>query len=63
MKKYMVVYIIEGEQHAIFSDDMEKVEQFRMDTECGMGGYAEVYVRSEPTEENDYQEAYELFYC
>ena len=50
MKKYMVVYVIDGEENAWFSDDKEKAEQFRMDVSCGMGGYAEVYERMPETE-------------
>lgn len=43
MKKYMIVYKADGEQSVIFSDDSFKVEQIRMDIECGLGGYAQVY--------------------
>ena len=63
MKKYMVVYSIDGEPGAMFTDDSEKAEDFRMNTECGMGGLAEVYIRQEPSEENDYDDSYTLLYC
>lgn len=62
MKKYMVVYSVEGHAGAAFFDDMTAAEQFRMDTECGMGGYAEVYERQTPTVENDYCDGYAFLY-
>ena len=52
MKKYMVVTKIEGSQGACFFDELTKAEQYRMDAECGMGGYAEVYEYKEETEED-----------
>ena len=45
MKKYMVVMMFEGEQHVSFFDDAMAADNCRMDCECGMGGYAEVYER------------------
>ena len=63
MEKYMVVTRIEGKSGARFFDDREKAEQYRMDCECGVGGYAEVYVREEPTEENDFMDGYVLGWC
>ena len=62
MEKYMVVYAVEKQTGAAFFDDITAAEQFRMDTECGMGGYAEVYERQTPTEENDYFDGYEFLY-
>lgn len=71
MKKYMIVYstpedinqftgeIIPSEQSAIFTDDREKAEQVRMDCECGLGGYAEVYRRTG----RKGNQRYELWYC
>ena len=43
MKKYMVVYKIDGESCAYFTDDSIKAEQVRMDCECGLGARAQVY--------------------
>lgn len=43
MKKYMVIYKIDGETKAYFTDDREKADQFHMDTECGFGGRVQVY--------------------
>lgn len=43
MKKYMVVYKIDCETNAYFTDDSIKADNFRMDCECGMGGIAQVY--------------------
>lgn len=45
MKRYMVVSIVDGMQYAYFTDEYLQAEQYRMDCECGMGGYAEVYER------------------
>ena len=57
MKRYMVVYstpdeesifdegvIIKGSSGAAFFDDMASADQFKMDTECGLGGCAQMYV-------------------
>lgn len=59
----MVVYRIEGECGAAFFDSMQKAERFRMDTECGMGGRAQVY-RWIPENFNDLEnsEQYVLLY-
>lgn len=43
MKRYMVVTRIDGEVGAAFFDDSGKAEQYRMDCECGCGGFAQVY--------------------
>lgn len=50
MKKYMLVYIIEGEQGARFSDNYLEISNAKMDVECGMGGYAEIYERMKTDE-------------
>ena len=50
MKKYMLVYIIEGEQGAKFSNNYLEISNAKMDVECGMGGYAEIYKRIEVEE-------------
>lgn len=47
MKKYMLVYIIDGEHGARFSDSYIEVCNAKMDVECGIGGYAEIYERME----------------
>lgn len=57
MKKFMLVYTVEGEQEAIFSDDYLKISRSKMDVECGFGGYAEMYERME---DEDGMEAYVL---
>ena len=54
MKKYMLVYTMEGEQGTLFSDNSETINQSKMDIECGMGGYAEVYERMETENGNEY---------
>ena len=43
MKKYMVITVVDGEQGAAFFDDQTAAEQYRMNTECGVAGYAQVY--------------------
>ena len=43
MKRYMVVTKVDGESSARFFDDSEQAEQYRMDCECGCGGFAQVY--------------------
>lgn len=57
MKKYMLVYIVESEQEVIFGNDYFKIRQSKMDVECGLGGYAEIYERME---DEDGMEAYVL---
>ena len=47
MAKYMMVYLCEGEQGVSFSEDLNKLMNSRMDIECGLGGYAEIYERME----------------
>lgn len=62
MKKYMAVYVIDGEQNAKFFDKLSDVDEFKMNAECGMGGLVEVYKRHEPTGKNDYRDGYEFMY-
>lgn len=51
MKKYMVVTLIDGSQHAAFFDQMEQVREY-FSVACGaMGGDAEVYEYKEATED------------
>lgn len=46
MKKYMVIIVDdEGEQFCNFFDKYQDAENCRMNSECGMGWYAEVYER------------------
>lgn len=52
MKKFMVITQLEGNQHAKFFDKKSEAEQYRMDAECGVGAYAEVYEYQEETEED-----------
>ena len=57
MKRFMVVYstpdeesifeegaVIKGSSGAAFFDDRGNADQFKMDTECGLGGFAQMYV-------------------
>lgn len=60
MKKYMIVWKDEeGNQGAHFTDSYTAAEQTRMDMECGMGWYAEIYER---TTDEDGMSTYE-FLC
>lgn len=54
MKKYMVVYQQDLITCAVFFDEFEKAQQFKMDCECGMGWYAEVYERKKDEENEEY---------
>ena len=48
MKNYMVIILTdEGEQIVNFFDKYQDAENCRMNSECGMGWYAEVYAREE----------------
>lgn len=47
MKRFMVVYHTDGKDAAAFFDDRSAAAQFKMNVECGVGGYAEVYKRSD----------------
>lgn len=61
MKKYMVVTLTDdGEQIAFFTDSPEAASDRKMDTECGMGWYSEVYER---VTDEDGMEYYEFSYC
>ena len=56
MKKYMVVYTWEGDTFASFADTFSEADKTRMDLECGLGEYAEIYERLE----TEYGEEYKL---
>ena len=45
MKKFMVVYTVEGNHGASFRDTYDEARNTKMDVECGLGGYAEIYER------------------
>lgn len=47
MKKYMIVYTVEDSQGASFADDYTEARNKKMDIECGLGGYAEIYERED----------------
>jgi hypothetical protein len=47
MKKYMIVYSFEDCQGASFAEDYTEARNKKMDVECGLGGYAEIYGREE----------------
>lgn len=59
MKKYMLVYVTEDGQFAMFSDDMKTISQSKMDIECGLGGCAEIYKR---VEDDDFGSEYRLLF-
>ena len=39
----MVIVLIDGKQSAKFFDHLMDADQYRMNAECGCGGYAQVY--------------------
>lgn len=45
MKSFMLIGIIEEQQFARFSDNYNEISAWKMDVECGLGGYAEIYIR------------------
>ena len=62
MKKVMLVSILDGEQFARFYDDVEKAIADADALMVGLGGYAEVYERQDPSEENEYDSSYICVY-
>ncbi len=63
MKKVMLVSVLEGVQVAHFYDDVEKAVHDADILMTSLGGYAEVYERQEPCEDNDYDDTYICVYC
>ena len=59
MPKYMVITKGDGEVWAAFFDSITEAEDYKMDGECGMGFYAEVYERMT---DKDGAEYYEFMY-
>lgn len=55
LKKYMVVYHSDDAKTcAAFFDTWKGAEDFRMNCECGMGWYAEVYERKMVEQSEEY---------
>ena len=54
MPKYMLIIQDGSETHAMFSDSYEQIRGWKMDGECGLGAYAEIYER-EFIEEQGYE--------
>ena len=63
MSPVMLVSKLEGVQVAHFYDDVDKAIADADIIMVSLGGYAEVYERSVPSEENDFEEGYTLVYC
>lgn len=60
MKKYMLVCKGEnGIQYALFCDSAAEAHDLKMDAECGLGDYCEVYER---TVDEDGVESYTFLY-
>ena len=57
MKKYMLIVLFEGETSTHFYDEYIAASNARMDAECGLGAYAELYER---TTDEDGMTAYTL---
>ena len=45
MKKFMVVWREREIQGAVFFDTYREASAYRMNVECGINGYAEIYTR------------------
>ncbi len=46
MKRYMLIWIDEnGHTNVCFYDDLNRMDNARMDIECSLGLYAEMYAR------------------
>jgi hypothetical protein len=58
MPEFMVVVKSDTETFANFFSDLDKAEDFRMNSECSMGWYAEVYQRIEGECGMEYQLMY-----
>ena len=54
MKLYMLIYVTEDGQSAMFGDDYYVMLKSKMDIECGLGGYAELYKRVETEDGMEY---------
>ena len=63
MKKVMLVATLGGEQIARFYDDVENAVDDADIIMTSLGGYAEVYERQLPSEENDFDDSYTCVYC
>ena len=57
MKLYMLIIKLEDETFTTFSDDYATIAQSKMDAECGMGAYCELYKRQhdDDFEQDSYQ--------
>lgn len=51
MKKYVVIATGDGEQFATFTDDYAEARDAFMGYECGLGAYAEIYIRENQHDE------------
>ena len=44
MKDYMIITVVDGEQHVSFADSYLQAHAIAMDVECGLGGWWQIYV-------------------
>ena len=65
MKDVMIVYYTDDhETHALFFDNLNDAEDERMNITCGLGWYAEIYVRDFIDEdEPEVGKEYKLLYA
>ena len=64
MKKVMIVARREGEEQFVhFYDNVEDAVSDADIIMTSLGGYAEVYERQVPSEENDFDNTYTCVYC
>ena len=45
MKNFMIVFVVDGKQSALFADTYIEAQDIKIDIECGLGGYSEIYER------------------
>lgn len=58
MRRYMVVYSVDGEQGAVFRDTFSEADSARMDIAVSLGGMAQVYEWTEVRETVDGEDIY-----
>ena len=55
MKKFMIVYTCDGNPCATFADTFSEVHDLKLDLECGLGVYTEIYERVETEYGGEYR--------
>lgn len=55
MKKFMIVGKADGEQFTSYADTYNEARNQKMNIECGLGGYAEIYSREQTEFGSEYK--------